>query len=164
MRYLFKLLALCVISQVQAGDTLRFHSTAFGTERMVVVHTPQFFTAASEQVRMPVFILLDGQHDWFTEPLLNDIRYLQYTHEVPQAITVVVPHADRVQESAERGDEAAQLPLLRMLTEELPPLLERYHPSHYMVLIGHSFTASFALYAKQELPEAFDAVIALSIP
>lgn len=111
---------------------------------------------------MPVFILLDGQHDWFAEPMLNDIRYLQYTHEVPQAITVVVPHADRVKESAERGDEQISLPLFRMLTEELPPLLAHYHPGDYTVLIGHSFTASFALYAKQHAPEAFDAVIALS--
>lgn len=165
MRMSIALLALCMVTLVQAGDTLRFHSTAFGTERTVVVHTPHFFKAASDQVRMPVFILLDGQHDWFTEPLLNDIRYLQYTHEVPQAITVVVPHSDRVKESAELGDEAYHLPLLpllRMLTQELPPLLERYHPCDYTVLIGHSFTASFALYAKQQLPEAFDAVIALS--
>lgn len=128
----------------------------------MIVHTPQFFAAASGQVRMPVFILLDGQHDWFVEPLLNDIRYLQYTHEVPQAITVVVPHDDRVKESAETSETTGPLPLLRMLTEELPPLLERYHPGDYRVLIGHSFTASFALYAKQHAPDAFDAVIALS--
>lgn len=162
MRTAFIILSLGVASIAHAGDTLRFHSTAFGTERTVIVHTPHFFRAASEQVRMPVFILLDGQHEWFVEPLLNDIRYLQYTHEVPQAITVVVPHDDRVKESAERGDEKVDLPLLRMLTEELPHLLERYHPGGYTVLVGHSFTASFALYAKQQRPEAFDAVIALS--
>lgn len=154
--------AMLLAFRATAGDTLRFHSTAFGAERSVIVHVPQFFAEASEQVRMPVFILLDGQHDWFVDPLLNDIRYLQYTHEVPQAITVVVPHVDRVNESAETAETPETLPLLRMLAEELPPLLERYHPGDYRVLIGHSFTASFALYAKQQVPEAFDAVIALS--
>lgn len=162
MKYLLSLFVYSLSVAVPAADTLRFHSNAFGAERYVVVHTPTFFPAASEQVRMPVFILLDGQHEWFVQPLLSDIHFLQYTHEVPQAITVVVPHGDRVKESAERGDEQDVLPLLRMLTEELPPLLTRYHPGDYTVLIGHSFTASFALYAKLRAPEAFDAVIALS--
>ncbi|MBX2972018.1 MAG: hypothetical protein KF797_02850 [Flavobacteriales bacterium] len=162
MRAPVVMILLAVPVLAHATDTLRFHSTAFGTGRMVIVHTPQFFHAASEQVRMPVFIVLDGQHDWFVEPVLNDIRYLQYTHEVPQAITVVVPHADRVRESAGRGDEQDVLPLLRMLTDELPPLLKPYPPGDYTVLIGHSFTASFALHAKQQAPDAFDAVIALS--
>lgn len=155
-------LAALAPARAQGADTLRFHSNAFGTEREVVVHLPQFHRAASALVRMPVFFVLDGQHEWFVEPVLNDIRFLQYTHEVPQAITVVVPHTDRVKESAERGNEAVHLPLLRMLTDELPPLLERYHPGDYTVLIGHSFTASFALYAKEQKPEVFDAVIALS--
>ena len=146
----------------QAADTLRFQSAAFGTERRVIIHTPDFFRVASPEVRMPVFIVLDGQHEWFIEPLLNDIRYLQYTHDVPQAITVVVPHADRVAECAQKSETSDPLPLLRMLTEELPGLLEPYHPGDYRVLIGHSFTASFALYAKQRAPDAFDAVIALS--
>ena len=154
--------AMLLASRASAGDTLRFHSTAFGAERSVIVHVPHFFSEASEQVRMPLFILLDGQHEWFVDPLRNDIRYLQYTHEVPQAITVVVPHADRVEESAGTAHGGDALPLLRMLTEDLPPLLERYHPGDYRVLIGHSFTASFALHAKQHAPASFDAVIALS--
>lgn len=162
MRFLSTLCLFTFLSSTSAQDTLRFQSSSFGTERMVIVHTPQFFNASSEQVRMPVFILLDGQHKWFVEPLLNDIRYLQYTHEVPQAITVVVPQADRVKESAETAETRGVLPLLKMLTEELPPVLERYHPGDYRVLIGHSFTASFALYAKEHAPDAFDAVIALS--
>lgn len=150
--------ALCA----QRSDTLRFHSNAFGTERSVVVHLPQFHRYASAEVRMPVIILLDGQHDWFIDPLLNDIRFLQYTHEVPQAIVVTVPHANRVTESATDSITQASMPLLEMLTKELPPLLAPYHPGDLTVLVGHSFTASFALYAHLAAPAAFDAVIALS--
>ncbi len=147
---------------VAEGDTLRFHSAAFGTERTVVVHVPEFHHYASAEVGMPVIILLDGQHDWFIDPLLNDIRFLQYTHEVPQAIVVTVPHEDRVQECAPDSIDQPGMPLLEMLTQELPPLLRSYHPGEITVLVGHSFTASFALYAYLRATDAFDAVIALS--
>lgn len=113
-----------LLLQAQRTDTLRFHSTAFGTERSVVVHLPEFHRYASEQVRMPVIILLDGQHEWLIDPLLNDIRFLQYTHEVPQAIVVTVPHGDRVQESAPDSLDQPTMPLLELLTKELPPLLK----------------------------------------
>lgn len=146
----------------QRSDTLRFHSTAFGTERSVVVHLPEFHRYASAEVRMPVIILLDGQHEWVIDPLLTDIRYLQYAHMVPQAITVTVPHDDRVAESAPKNIDQPGMPLLELLTKELPPLLKPYNPGDINVLVGHSFTASFALYAYLTAPGAFDAVIALS--
>jgi len=157
--------ALFIASQqlsAQHSDTLRFHSVAFGSERSVVVHLPQFHRYASAEVRMPVIILLDGQHEWFVDPLLNDIRFLQYTHIVPQAIVVTVPHVDRVKECAPDSITQPTMPLLELLTKELPPLLQRYQPGDITVLVGHSFTASFALYAYLSAPEAFDAVIALS--
>jgi enterochelin esterase-like enzyme len=149
-------------ARAQHSDTLRFHSNAFGTERRVIVHLPEFYRYASEEVRMPVIIVLDGQHDWFIGPVLNDIRFLQYTHMVPQAIVVTVPHEDRVAESAPESITQPSTPLLELLTKELPPLLEAYHPGDLTVLVGHSFTASFALYAKLAAADAFDAVIALS--
>jgi hypothetical protein len=40
--------------------------------------------------------------------------------------------------------------------------LKPYNPGDLTVLVGHSFTASFALYAHAAAPDAFDAVIALS--
>jgi predicted alpha/beta superfamily hydrolase len=164
MRMLLSLmLSVCATAlSAQRSDTLRFHSAAFGAERTVVVHLPEFHRFASAEVRMPVIILLDGQHDWFIDPLLNDIRYLQYTHEVPQAIVVTVPHDDRVTEGAPDSIDQPSMPLLDLLTKELPPLLKPYHPGDITVLVGHSFTASFALYAYLQAPGAFDAMIALS--
>ncbi|MEX1131844.1 MAG: alpha/beta hydrolase-fold protein [Flavobacteriales bacterium] len=157
---------LCILcasfASAQSTDTLRFHSAAFGTEREVVVHLPEFHRYTSDAVHMPVLILLDGQHEWVVEPLLTDIRYLQFAHIVPQAIVVTVPHVDRVAECAPDSITQPTMPLLELLTKELPPLLKRYHPGDLTVLVGHSFTASFALYAHLAAPEAFDAVIALS--
>lgn len=164
MRHILFLLTLGLSLTVPAQhtDTLRFHSEAFGSERTIIVHTPQFYRYAAPEVHMPVIILLDGQHDWFINPVLSDIRYLQYTHIVPQAIVVTVPLVDRVQECAPDSLDQPAMPLLRLLTEELPSLLAPYHPSGYAVLVGHSFSASFALYALLQAPQAFDAVIALS--
>lgn len=158
------LLALIASGTVlaQRTDTLRFHSEAFGAERSITVRLPEFHRYAGPEVRMPVIILLDGQHDWFIEPLVSDIHYLQYTHIVPQAIIVTVPLMDRVNECAPDSLDQPALPLLRMLTDELPALLAPYHPGVYSVLVGHSFSASFALYALLHAPDAFDAVIALS--
>ncbi len=146
----------------QHTDTLRFHSEAFGGERTIIVRTPTFHRYAAPEVRMPVIVLLDGQHEWFIEPALSDIHYLQYTHIVPQAIVVTIPLVDRIRECSPDSLDQTGMPLLRMLTEELPALLAPYHPSDYAVLVGHSFSASFALYALLQAPDAFDAIIALS--
>ncbi len=151
---------LSIGTKAQQIDTLRFRSAAFGTEREVFIHLPEFHPYASPEVRMPVIILLDGQHEWFVEPVLNDIRYLTYTKEIPECITVVVPHEDRIKECRLPGPDDPGSALLRMLVEELPGLLERYHPGNMQVLMGHSFTASFALYAFAQYPDRFPVVIA----
>jgi len=163
LRYLSFISTLVpLVSFAQRADTLRYHSAAFGAERTVVVHLSEFHRYTSAEVRMPVIVVLDGQHDWFIDPVLNDIRFMQYTHMVPQAIVVTVPHADRVAESAPDSISQPHMPLLELLTIELPHLLKPYRPGDLTVLVGHSFTASFALYASLAAPEAFDAVIALS--
>lgn len=144
----------------QHTDTLHFRSQAMEADRTVIVHLPEFHRYTAPEVRLPVIIVLDGQHEWFVEPVLNDIRYLTFTKEVPQCITVVVPHTDRIHECRIPEDEGPEPALLRMLVEELPGLLEPYHPSDLQLLIGHSFTASFALYAFAQHPERFPVVLA----
>lgn len=144
----------------QHTDTLRFHSTAFGTDRTFIVHLPEFHRYTAPEVRLPVIIVLDGQHEWFVEPVLNDIRYLTFTKELPQCITVVVPHDDRISECRIPDGEGPEPALLRMLVDELPGLLEPYHPGSFQLLIGHSFAASFALYAFAQHPERFPVVLA----
>lgn len=150
------------LCSAQSIDSIRFHSSAFGMERTVVVRTPEFHRYASAEVRLPVIILLDGQHDWFVDPLVNDIRFLEFTHEVPQCIVVTVPLKDRVNELGQDSIDQPTMPLLELLTKELPPLLAHYHPSDLTILVGHSFGASFSLFALLKAPDAFDAIIALS--
>jgi enterochelin esterase-like enzyme len=86
-----------LISSITYGqeiDTLTFYSKAFKEERSVYIHTPEFYKFKSESVKIPVIYILDEQQEWFASPVLSDIQYLQYTHEIPNAI-VVIPHKNR---------------------------------------------------------------------
>lgn len=150
-----------LVTSAQSTDTLRFHSKAFGTERTVYVHTPEFYKYTSDLVKLPVIIVLDGQHHWFVNPVLSNIHYLQVTHEIPQALVVVIPLTDRVNECG-IDDPNTTLPLHTFITEELTEQLKTYHPNQHTTIIGHSFSASFALYSLLHAPEHYAAVIANS--
>src|SRR5690554_7032517 len=146
---------LFIISSITYGqeiDTISFYSKAFNEERTVYIHKPEFYKYKSESVKLPVIYLLDGQHEWFVNPLLSDIQYLQYTKEIPQAIVVVIPLNQR---NIECGivDLHTELPLDAFITKELDPVLQKYHPNDFKLIIGHSFTASFALYSYYRNPE-----------
>lgn len=141
-------------------DTVKFYSKAFDAYREAYVHTVGNARYAADSLRWPVIYVLDGQHDWFTEPVVNDIQYLQRAYELPEAIIVVVPHEDRNEECAIRDLEGEPLPLHRLLTEELNPALEPYRPGAHRILIGHSYSASFALYSLQKSDGFFSGVVA----
>ena len=142
----------------QQADTLTFFSKAFGQERSVIIHLPEFYHYQSDSVQLPVVYVLDGQHEWFANPLLSTLRYLQYTHEMPAALTVVIPHVNRNEECAITTlDEV--LPLHRFITEDLEAQLAAYQPNPYRVIIGHSFSASFALYSATRSPDFYSAVL-----
>lgn len=150
----------CKFVIAQQTDTIKFFSPAFGTERTVFVHTPQGYKYQSTEVKLPVIYILDGQHDWFVNPILNNINYLQYTHQVPQAIVVSIPLTNRNTECKIKDVKKGDLPLLKFITEELSEQIKIYQPNQYRILIGHSFSASFALYAYLQQSPLFDAVIA----
>jgi len=155
-------LILFVFSSITYGqeiDTLSFYSEAFKEERTVYIHKPEFYKYKSDSVKLPVIYLLDGQHEWFINPLLSDIEYLQYTHEVPNAIVVVVPHKNRNKECG-IIDLKTELPLDAFITKELDKELFKYSPSDIKIIIGHSFSASFSLYSYYNHSDYYTSVIA----
>ena len=143
----------------QNPDTLSFYSEAFKEKRTVFVHKPGFNKYASDSVKFPVIYLLDGQHDWFIEPTLSNIKYLQYTHEIPNVIVVVIPLKNRVKESR-IIDLKTKLPLDEFITKDLEEKLKKYNPNDFRMIIGHSFSASFSLYSYYSNPNFYSAVIA----
>lgn len=144
----------------QRTDTLSISSEAFGTERTIHVHLHEFHDYLADDTKLPVFFVLDGQHEWFVEPTLTTIEYLQYTHEIPMAIVVVIPINDRFKEMGIKGYSEELLPLHRFITEEIPAALEAYPIGDFRLLIGHSFAASFSLYSYLNAPDFYSAIFA----
>ncbi len=165
-RVLCLLLVLCLSPSIQArpaeADTLRFYSAAFDEEREVYLVKPPNQRYRSPLHRMPLIILLDGQHDWLIEPASSDIRALQRSYEIPEALVLIVPHKDRNAECGVSALDQESAPLLQMLLEDLPPLLAEHGAGDYWILEGHSMSASFALYAFLKHPDRFAAVLAHS--
>jgi predicted alpha/beta superfamily hydrolase len=159
---IIKFLLLFIISHITYGqeiDTLSFYSKAFQEERTVYIHKPEIYKYKSDSVKLPVIYILDGQHEWFINPLLSDIEYLQYTHEIPNVIVVVIPHKNRNKECGVI-DLKTELPLDVFITTELDRELSNYNPSDYKVIIGHSFSASFSLYSYLKHPDYYSSIIA----
>lgn len=144
----------------QNTDTLKFHSKTFNSERTIYITTPEFYKYQSKDVKLPVIYLLDGQHEWFINPVQNTIRYLQYTHQMPQAIVVTIPLVNRNKECGIKTLDGEELPLYKFIITEVDDEIQKYQPSKFKILVGHSFSASFSLYSYLRNPTYFSAVIA----
>jgi predicted alpha/beta superfamily hydrolase len=144
----------------QKTDTITFFSQTFQQERTVYIRTPEFYKYQSDAVKLPVIYILDGQHEWFVNPLVTTIKYLQYTHEISQALLVIIPHIDRNTECGIKSLQGEILPLHNFITEELEKQLKAYNPNEFRAIIGHSFSASFALYSYLKSTEFYSSVIA----
>lgn len=144
----------------QQTDTLSFYSNVFDSERTIHVTKPEFYKYQSKEVKLPVIFLLDGQHEWFVNPIQNTIYYLQFTHQIPQALIVTIPLQDRIKECTIDDINELDLPLLKFITEEVDSKLQVYNPNEFKIIIGHSFSASFSLYSYLKKPNYFSAVIA----
>lgn len=159
---LIAVLILLISTQLfgQKMDTLTYFSQSFQQDRTIFVQTPEFYKYQSEEVKLPVIYLLDGQHEWFINPLISSIKYLQYTHEIPQALLVIIPLNDRNAECEIKSLEGEATPLHKFITEEIEQQIQAYHPNDYKIIIGHSFSASFALYSHFKNPKYYSSVIA----
>jgi S-formylglutathione hydrolase FrmB len=60
---------------------------------------------------------------------------------------VIIPHIDRNTECGIKSLQGEILPLHNFITEELEKQLKAYNPNEFRAIIGHSFSASFALYS-----------------
>jgi predicted alpha/beta superfamily hydrolase len=143
-------------------DTISIPSPNFHQIRKVYIKTPNDKKYASDKVKYPVLYILDAQQEWLTNPLLSEIEYLQYTHDIPQMIIVMIPLVNREKECREGLQENEKSPLLEFLMMETEAALQSYNPSGLRILLGHSFSASFALSAFLKRPDFFDIVVAHS--
>ncbi|MDP4665033.1 MAG: alpha/beta hydrolase-fold protein [Flavobacteriaceae bacterium] len=147
------------ISFAQDGIFHSMKSDFFDDEREIEVLLPRNWNYASEQVHWPVIYLLDGQHDFFADPVKNNIKTLQRVKEIPDAVVVIIYQEDRVLDSNLPADDRV-LPLHSFITEELDPFIqENYRSNSCRVIISHSYTASFAFRSFYWAPDFYDALI-----
>ncbi|MEM9052501.1 MAG: alpha/beta hydrolase-fold protein [Bacteroidota bacterium] len=143
----------------QKLDTLRFFSEVFDKEREVYIRLPEDHKYKSDLVKFPVIYVLDGQHEWFANPVVNDIDFMKYVYEMPSSIVVVIPHDKRNKECS-IGNLDDITPLQTFIQEEVEKEISKYGLSDFRLIIGHSLSASFAMYAMLEGGGFYSAVFA----
>ena len=150
------------LSFAQSRDSLSFFSEAFQSERQVTIISPADFKYQAPGLKLPVIYILDGQHEWFIEPLVSTLKYLKATYEIPNALVVIIPHKNRYKECPFENIDGPSNDLHRFITQDLEKQLAPFHPGSYRLIIGHSFSASFALYSFLKGDGFYSAVIANS--
>lgn len=119
----------------------------------------------SQGMVYPVIYLLDKQNDINYDYNLHTIDYLSMLSAMPAAVVVGIelPRQQRgpwtnPNETGGKADD-----FITFLAEELNPELKKTLPvADYNLLIGHSRTAIFSLYALSVRPDFFNGAIASS--
>ena len=147
--------------------------------RSFMVYTPPGYRQSIYQARAyPVLYLLDGDaHFHSVTGLLQFLGTgINGTYVVPEMIVVAIPNTNRTRDltptTAQLGPDGKEVPdfkvsgggpnFLRFLSTELIPHIDstmRTEP--YRVLIGHSFGGIVALEALYEMPQTFNAYVAI---
>ncbi|MBC9933054.1 alpha/beta hydrolase-fold protein [Chitinophaga qingshengii] len=176
------LLLLSLILQAQIDTiaprnehTLSWQSPALGTPRTLWVHLPSNYSPADSQ-RYPVIYLLDGQVHFNYVSAMVEYLSSYDVNRMPKAIVVGIVHPDRGADlnikHALRADGKPDTAVLEntgaarflkfMKTEVIPKIDQQYKTVPYRILVGHSLAGLFAFYAKQKIPDLFQATVLLS--
>lgn len=149
--------------QSVAQQKIFVHSKILETDRSISVYLPAGYDSSKTY---PVIYVLDGERIGALVASTND--YLVTCERTIPAIVVGI-HQDTLRwtdcgYSAKTGEWSEQGKKFRVfLKEELKTYIrDRYHTSVYSVLIGHSFTASYAYLMALNDPESFQSYLALS--
>lgn len=140
----FCLLFFSLSVKSQSIDTIKFVSEVFNKERTIYIHKPLFYKYQAKEVNIPIVFILDGQHEWFYNPILQTIKALEFTKQVPNVLTVIIPLDNRNKE-CRITDINEILPLDNFIIKEVSKIVNNYSKSNERLIIGHSASASFAL-------------------
>lgn len=140
------------------------YSEALGDSVNISLHIPLEIHQSSGLV-YPVIYLLDRQNDINYHYNLQTIDYLSMLSAMPAAVVVGIEFPNRQRgpwtNPNETGGKADDF--IAFLADELNPLLKKDFPvADYNLLIGHSRTAIFSLYALSVRPDFFNSVVANS--
>jgi predicted alpha/beta superfamily hydrolase len=190
MRLLTSLLLLLVISRpalaqgrfanaTTIGRVDSVESAVLGETRPYLVYTPPSYrdTTTAPQ-RYPVLYLLDGDAHFHSVTGLIQIlgTGVNGTFVIPEMIVVAIPNTDRTRDltptHTQAGPDGTQNPgfgtsggmpkFLDFIGKELIPRIEsQYRTMPYRVFVGHSLGGITAIDALYEIPQTFDAYVAI---
>ena len=168
-------------ASVRIGQVDSVFSATLDEVRPYLVYTPPSYDAESAATqRFPVLYLLDGDAHFHSVSGLIQIlgTGVNGTWAIPEMIVVAIPNTDRTRDltptHAAVGPDGEPAPGLGMessggnpafftfLQDELIPRIEvDYRTMPYRVFVGHSLGGITALNALYEIPDVFDAYVAI---
>lgn len=165
------------VTNIGRVDSVR--STTLGETRPYLVYTPPSYddTTATPQ-RYPVLYLLDGDAHFQSVTGLVQIlgTGVNGTYVVPEMIVVAIPNTDRTRDLTpthrDAGPDGKANPQFRtsggmprfftfLRTELIPHIDSQYRTMPYRIFVGHSFGGITTINALYEMPQTFDAYVAI---
>ena len=166
-------------SSVSIGSVDSVRSSALDEYRPYIVYTPPSYAAsAGNPTRYPVLYLLDGdQHFHSVSGLVQFLGTgVNGSFAIPEMIVVAIPNTHRTRDltpthtttemdgtpAPRLRESGGNMAFFTFLTDELIPHIEaEYRTMPYRVLVGHSIGGITAINALYEIPETFDAYVAI---
>lgn len=143
---------------------MTLYSGALSDSVKISLHIPSEIHQSKGLV-YPVIYLLDKQNDINYDYNLHTINYLSLLSAMPAAIVVGIefPNEKRWTWTNPNKTDGKADDFIQFMTDKLQPMLRKSWPvADYNLLIGHSRTAIFSLYALSVRPDFFNSVIASS--
>lgn len=153
------------IEVIQTNEKFVIKSAILGEDRTILVRLPANYEQNLN--KYPVVYMLDGQ-----VPRINlmtgSIENLVAADMMPDMIVVSIPNTDRRRDMtpsavANQPGSGGADNFIRFFEKELIPTIEsKYRTQSYKVIVGHSLSGLFAVYAFASRPELFNAYLAAS--
>lgn len=148
---------------------LTIPSEYLGDSIKLKLHLPFTHKTASEQVKYPLFIILDSQHETVYPQILRSLDLLMNESQIPEMLMVGIPFNIRnrrylTSNQKKDGETISGIQKTEnFITKELIPLMQKqYQSSDYILVVGHSRTGFLVNYLLYSNKEVFDVAIALS--
>ncbi|WP_312994336.1 alpha/beta hydrolase-fold protein [Chryseobacterium flavum] len=174
----FSLCFLSAFSQLEkipaTQDTaFLIESTILNQPRSIWVHLPEGYSSSQTY---PVLYLLDGDAHFKYVSQMTDYLSDYDRNRIPKMIVVAIVNINRgkdlnIRHNISDGKEDSSSisvvdgagRFLKFIDKEvIPEINSRFKTQPYRILMGHSLAGEFALYAKNTLPDLFQATILIS--
>lgn len=158
----------------QKSDSYELHteimnSKVLNEERTVVVQLPKSYSTYPNR-KYPIIYRLDGAVNLV---MMNAVlESLQSQHAAPEVIIVAIENTDRLRDLYPTVNKDPNGPVgvgggaanfMHFITSELMPLVEgNYRVHDYRIIAGGSAAGVFSLFALQQRPGLFNAVLTYS--